>query len=297
MGMPKIYSMRKFMKRILLSSAAVLLAAGVGSVAFGSSVPVSADLTGGVAPGKSIVKVVVHGRRPVGANFVGQIDWTMTSTEFSGDFSGGANAQLSASLSGATHAFSTYCIEGTEDVILGQTATWADGVVTLDNAPDPGDLTKTLDPTQIADLTNLWNLFHDGIGSSDSVKATAFQLAIWEIVDDDRNGLSADGVSLNSVGTGVFGGGTFEAAAGSGPNDGAALTMAGTWLSDVLTDESVTPLVIPHTYTLYALAGKGTQDQIIALATPVPLPAALPAGLALMAALGFGKVIRRRMGH
>jgi hypothetical protein len=274
----------------------VVFASGIGARAFGSSV--QADLTGGVAPGSDTLALSFKGTTPTGANFVGQIDWTITAGEYTNDFAGGANAQLkSDALAALPHSFSTYCIEGTEDVILGQTATWADGVVTLDKAPDPGDLSKTLDPTQIADLTDLWNLFHDGIGS-DNVKSTAFQLAIWEIVDDDRNGLSADGVTTNSTSTAEFGVGTFEAAAGSGSGDASALTMAGTWLSDVLTDETLTPSVIPTTYTLYALAGAGTQDQLIAVPTAVaPLPAALPAGLSLMAALGFGRVIRRRLGH
>jgi hypothetical protein len=231
----------------------------------------------------------------------------MTSTQFAGDFptsgpNAGANSDLKSIVTGANNTFSTYCIEGTEDVSIGNPATWNDGEVGLGSAPDPGDLNATFTATQQTDLANLWNLFYDVVGAAtgqtQNNDSTAFQLAIWEIADDagGAGGLGAD--------SNYFTSGVFQAAVGTdATNDPLALSQATTWLNQIKVDEAA-HTVVPASYLLFAVTDKSAQDQLFGVpigggttGSLAPLPAALPAGLALMAALGFGKVIRRRLGH
>ncbi len=276
----------------------------MSAVASASSLPISAvlyntsDTPAGVSPGTTDL-MVQFGGTPISNAYVGQLNWHSA---------GPANAitpELQSVINPSNGNFSTYCIEGTEDVFFGQTATWADGMVTMNNAPDTSTPAGGLIPSpphftsqQISDLTEFWNRFHDDVtatppaGLTNDELGAAFQLGIWEIVYDDTNGVAAD-ISANP--SGVFGKGVFQAT-----GDTTITGEAQSWLAQVGSGTAY-----DNQYTLFALTGPGTQDQIFGVlpsaiptggdpAPVVPLPAALPAGLALMGGLGVAKFFRRR---
>jgi hypothetical protein len=276
----------------------IILGLAVSSAAASaSSLPITAVLYGtsdtpaGVSPGTTDL-TVQFGTTGIANCYVGQLNWHNAGP------AGAITPELQSVINPSTGNFGTYCIEGNEDVLFGQTATWADGVVSLSNAPDTANPPGALVPNpphftsqQITDLTEFWNRFHDSVSSNQD--AAAFQLGIWEIVSDDVSGIAAD-IAANPINVsnplGVFKTGTFQAM-----NDDAITTQAQNWLAQVGSGTAYT-----NQYTLFALAGPGTQDQIFGVvgggATPpgVPLPAALPAGLALMGGLGVAKFWRRR---
>jgi hypothetical protein len=251
------------------------------------------DNPAGVSPGTTDLTVSFNGATISNA-YVGQLNWHDATPPSS------ITPELQSNIHGGN--FSTYCIEGTEEVFFGQQATWADGIVTLNNAPDTlgGSLVPVpqhFTQKQIDDLTEFWNRFHDGV--STNVQGAAFQLGVWEIVYDDVSGIAADVAanpltSMNpTTGTelGVFGTGVFQAM-----GDDAITNQAEDWLAQVGSGTAYT-----NQYTLFALSGAGTQDQIFGAVEPnggtpptVPLPGALPAGLALLSGLGIAKFWRRR---
>jgi len=166
--------------------------------------------------------------------------------------------------------FYSFCIEGTQDVTIGQNSTFN---VTTDIAasPAPGAGMGQIN----ADLvTKFWSLYFDQTGN-DATSAAAFQLGIWE--------LRYDGLSDES--TGFFTGGDFQAKSNS-----AVTSLATTWLSQVATS---TPTL---SYDFHVLTSPTLQDQLVDAVKPaaVPLPAALPMGLALLGGLGVSRKIKRR---
>ena len=128
--------------------------------------------------------------------FVGQLNWTAAGP--STNLTQGLNQNLNDIL-GSGGTFSSFCIEGLQDVIFGQHETWSLGVVTLDTAPAPG---PAMGGTKAAQITELWDRhYSDTIGSNEN--AAAFQLAIWEIV--------GDGVTPGTETAANFGVGFFQA--------------------------------------------------------------------------------------
>ena len=260
--------------------------AATSAVASASSLPITAVLfdansspTAGVQPGTTNL-TVQFGTTTITNAFVGQLNWHSAGP--SGNLTDGLNDNLDKIL-GAGGTFGTYCIEGLQDVYFGSSETWGLGVVDLSSAPTPG---SGMGPVKAAELTELWNRDHDSIGTDNELGA-AFQLAVWEILND---GIP----TLGGASAADFAGGVFQA-----NGDTTAVSDAVKMLNDV------TGGVYTPTYTLFALSDSGIQDQIFAVPTAevvltggdtpaVPLPAALPAGLALMSGLGIAKFWRRR---
>jgi hypothetical protein len=211
--------------------------------------------------------------------FVGQLNWAAAGP--AANLTQGLNQQLNSIL-GPGGSFSSFCIEGLQDVIFDTNETWNLGVVTLDAAPAPG---PSMGTTKANQITELWDRhFADTVGNNEN--AAAFQLAIWEIV--------GDGITPGSESAANFTTGLFQAS-----NDSTAINTAVGYLN------SLTGSGFTQTYTLYALSDPGNtnqagiQDQVFAVPNggatpPVPLPAALPAGLALLSGLGVAKYWRRR---
>jgi hypothetical protein len=270
---------------------AVVGVATLTSAASASSI--SADLLqlpGGLNPGTNVMTVqfidpnnTSHVAMYSGA-FIGQLNWQAAGP--STNLTQGLNQQLNNVL-GAGGTFSSFCIEGLQDVIFGNHETWNLGVVTLDSAPAPG---PAMGLSKAAQITELWDRHYaDVLNLNPTIaneNATAFQLAIWEIV--------GDGVTPGTESAANFGVGFFQAS-----GDTTAINTAVSWINQI-SGTGFTP-----TYTLYALSDPGNtnqdgiQDQVFAVQNggatpPVPLPAALPAGLALLSGLGVAKFLRRR---
>ena len=221
------------------------LAVGVSVASAGT---VTATLNS-VAPGMTI-DCSLDG----GANYepllAGQINWTRTGGTQVGNPAGN---------------FATFCIELTQDVGY---SSYTFDVVNLQDAPNPGGSGVGLGMglAKATDIRELWGRHYAEVVDNDT--ATAFQLAVWEIVYDDGLALNAD---------------SFQARYPVGPTP-TYLTTAQNWL-DSLDGQGPMP-------TIMALSGEGIQDQIFFAHTPVP--AAAWSGLALLAGLGVRQYRRGR---
>jgi hypothetical protein len=245
------------------------------------------DAGAGVNPG-TFGMSVNFGATPYSPAWVGQINWN--SASLSGSSTGLTSAELGTS-------FSSYCIEGTQDVVFGNPYTW--NVTELlpgssaSNIPNPS---SGLSGTQVSQLYALYDT-HYGVDTTTAIGTTAFQLSVWEIVSGDTNGLS----DPNPFGTGSL------TASTGGPTDPflaaeqTALIDASQWVNDAITGVNS----FTANYTLYALTNGSAQDQIIAIppqptggglppGPSTPLPAALPAGLSAFGCLGAASFLRRR---
>ena len=178
-------------------------------------------------------------------------------------------------------AFSTFCIEGTQNVYITNSNSFTNVTTDLANTP-VGEL-PTMGATAAADITQFWNLHYADAMASQS-NAAAFQLGIWEL----RYDTGSD--TFDASHSDFFTTGKLRATA-SPSTFGTAMTTATGWLQTFLT---ATPTA--H-YQLYALTNASAQDQLIGQplsgGSPVPLPAALPAGLAMLGALGLLRKVRR----
>jgi hypothetical protein len=135
---------------------------------------------------------------------------------------------------------------------------------------------------------------------TDNQVGAAFQLAVWEIEYD--GGAAGDGKSGGETfgsATNYFSTGKLTAVAtGTTPrkaNGQAAIDLATYWLNNFAPDSNVASLVLTDTN------GTGFQDQLYGIPNPsggngqaVPLPAALPTGLALLIGLGVFRTVRRK---
>jgi len=260
----------------LASLAASVIVTGTASAASVSATLFNAvDSPNGVQPGTMDLNLQ-FGAISIANAYVGQINWhSATST----DWTAGLNPQLNAIL-GPNQTFSTYCIEGTQNVFFGTNETWSLGVVNLSSAPTPAPAMGT---TKASEITELYDRSFSGIGTNNEL-AAAFQLAVWEIVDDGIPTLGGETAA-------DFNSGTFQAS-----GDTTAINDAVGMLNAI---GSAAPLI--DSFTVYALSDAGIQDQIFAIPTggtpvppAVPLPAALPMGLAMMGAMGLIRGIRRR---
>jgi hypothetical protein len=198
--------------------------------------------------------------------YVGPLNWTFNR-------SASDNALLDTLVPGTS--LTTYCIEGTQDVYLGQNTTFSSILTDVIGAPqDNVGSVYAMDAAKAAVLSKLWDA-HYSQSLTSGHTAAAFQLAVWEIVND--GGITPD-----------FDGGNFKAVGSDNPSSEASL--AKTWLTTL---NDVTPT---EHYQLYALIDARLQDQVFGIdpPLPVPLPAALPVGLAALAGMGIVRHIRRK---
>jgi len=244
----------------------------VASVASAASVSATLyDAPQGVAPSTETMTLTFDGTDIYNPGWAGELNWHSASVQ-----SGGLNSELTEIL-GSGGTFSTFCIEGTQNVYFGANETWSLGVVTLSSAPSPSPAMGT---TKANEITELWDRSFNSIGTNNEL-AAAFQLAVWEIVNDGIPTLGAET-------TAAFNNGNFEAS-GDSTAIGDAVAML----------NGITGSGYANTYTVYGLSDLGIQDQIFGVpnggtpASPAPLPPALPMGLALMGGMGLVHFVRR----
>jgi hypothetical protein len=171
---------------------------------------------------------------------------------------------------------------GAEAVITGtQLKTWC---IDVEGITNPGNYTfNVLDPDfalgdyqvpyfyNAAAIKNFFNGFYNpSLFSGSDVNAAAFQLCIWELAWDTTPG---------NVTSGTF----YETSA---PVD--VVTQANTWLTN-FNSHNYSQL---GNYSIVQLSYDNVQDQIFAV--PVPLPAALPIGAAMLAGMFGVRKLRRR---
>ncbi len=245
-----------------LASPLAASAASVSAILYGVS-----DTPAAVSPGTNTLTINLNGQVDSGA-YVGQLNWHNAT---SADWNDGLNPQL-ASILGPNATFATYCIDVGQNVFFGQSSTWSYGALPLAATPKPG---AGMGATQAGEVSEFWNRYYDliGTGVGADVRATAFQLGLWELTND---GLGAD----------PFSSGTFMASAPGG--DPSAITLATQWLGDV---GGTTPYV--NQYTLYTLADDGLQDQVFAVRA-TPLPSAGTMGLSALGAMALATQLRRK---
>jgi hypothetical protein len=246
----------------------------------------SADTAGGALSGNTSIGLnpgtsdmsVTFGSLTYNPAFVGKINWTtVPATSTSAFFTAGGPFASS---------FSTYCIEGTQDVFFGSSYQWNVSNLSDDLAPSPGTVFSS---QQISDITSFWNRYYD-VSVTSAENATAFQVGIWEIAGDDV--LSTTGTAST-----YFTAGSFKAFSNSAI-DTNALNDAATWLDAVKTGNAFTT---QNEYSILALTNSASQDQLVGVLNPTfggppgtPMPAALPAGLSLMGCIGAAQLLRRR---
>jgi hypothetical protein len=194
-----------------------------------------------------------------GTAAVGQYNWQRTG----GDYAGIADS------------FSTFCIELTENISLGNTYRY--DVVGIEAAPLPGNNTDPIGSgvsgpmgaVKAERLRKFWGSYHDLILSASTTaqareRAAAFQLGIWEIVFDHQANVADYNVAD----------GRFYATQNT-----ASRTLANTWLRGLDGQTG-------YESRLVALSNIGAQDQITLSAVPAP-PTVVLAGVGAVCALGF----------
>lgn len=253
-----------------LSAQRVLLVAGLVSVAVATRPTEAATLYLDSVSPTATMNVAFPGTGTVETPYVGGINWTF-------DRNAVDNAGLGALVAGTT--LTTFCIEGTQNVTINETATFAYILTNPGQAPIDNVGSNYVMGANAATLQKFWDAYFSQSFASNE-KSAAFQLGVWEIVYDG-------GESAN-IGAGNF---TSSAVAGNLVSAG-ALSQAQTWLSGL---NAVSPT---EHYSLYVLSDAGLQDQLFGVkaagGTPVPLPAAFPASLVVLAGVGAWKKFRRR---
>ena len=243
--------------KIALSVALVGLAA--------SSVRAASLTLSNVAPNASMT-VTFPGLPAETTPYVGQINWTF-------DRGASDNGQLDSLIAGTS--LSTFCIEGTQNVYIGQSTSFAHVYTDISVAPqDNAGSSFVMGSSKAASLNQFWDAYYGQAGLSNA-NAAAFQLGIWEILYDTTPDLTS---------------GAFVATHTGDADSTLAYTEAQNWLGNYTSVKAAT-----H-YELYALSDANLQDQLFGVPTQgsvVPLPAALPAGLGLLGGLGLWRKARK----
>lgn len=187
------------------------------------------------------------------AVYAGQINWTRT---------GGTQTGLPDT------SFSTFCVELTQHIQFNQSYTY--DVIDLSQASSP-----VMGEDKAGDIGRLWAKYNP-LADDTPNNATAFQMAIWEILHDTDY---------------LVGAGNFRAMY----PDAAPAIIAQGWLNDLSWNGT-----LPN---LLALKSATAQDQVFFVPPPtpeggnpvaVPLPAAAWGGAVLLGLLAGRRLAKRR---
>ncbi len=230
-------------------------------------------IDGGILnPGANVNINLGDGSAPSVAYYPGVVNWTV------------ANGPNASWVGAVGSAFTTFCIELTQDINPGGTYTY--NLVNLANAPKPGSPkgvgTNGMGATKATEIEDLWTLDYGSIAhsSNPNINAAAFQLAIWKI-EYDWGDSNYDNFSA----------GNFQAS-GASSDGSSAVTLAAKWLKTLY---NTNPTSVSAA-NLIALDSLSYQDQVMALPpTPTPVPPTFyltAIGAATLALYGY----RRRPG-
>jgi hypothetical protein len=164
-----------------------------------------------------------------------------------------------------TGSFSGFCIDISQDIFTSQTVTF--GVAALASAPVDGNLPTAMGALRAELIAELWYNDYALIGTSNS-NAAAFQLAIWEIINETQTNNGTLVLNIDS--------GTFYAT----DQDSPTLAMANTWLGQLSLNG--TGLMASG---LVALTNSTYQDYVFQDAPPPPAPLPTPAPPSLVLCL------------
>lgn len=240
------------------------LAGGVALVAASSALAadtMTLDFTG-VGAGKNVNFSYDGSAQQV---FAGQLKWKVLA-DTSGNYSVGDTIR-------------TFCID------IFQHA--GDGTFELGNVADSPKPGGGMGAAKAAMIEHLYSKYYWLVNDSSATNnnAAAFQVAVWEIVNEDIN--------VNSLSIANGAGKFFVKNSGSnswGNSDAARLTAQG-WLQDVWSAFGNNTLMEFNGF-FRALASNGGQDQIIANLVLVPVPAPVMLGAAGL--LGLAVLRKRR---
>ena len=245
--------------------------AAAGIVSSGGSIANAATITArldNVDPGR-IIGVHYNGSS-LGQAYAGVMNWT-------------GNAANEGGLDGR---FSSFCIDLTQDVLLGQTYSFA--TAGIQDAPNPLPPTAPIGATGMGAtnaqfIEKLYALEYDNIGS-DHDRGAAFQIAIWEILFDTSPSHDVTG--------GMFG------------VSGASASVVS--LSNNFVAAALAPGAMTFHQQILALTSATAQDQLVLggpsntlvppppPGVPVPSPAAAFGALPLLGGLAVCRRIKGR---
>ncbi len=274
----KVFRGKKSVASLRNVLAAVVGLVGIAATAQESSANTVTAYLNSVGPYTTNLNISFDGGATKEYNaYVGGINWTIVNWD-----PGSAPAPQ----------MQMFCIEGTENVYLNKTATWNFGeAASLSEVPKPWTSLTGLTgmgATKAAYIEEFWNKNYNSawaINTSTSdvnlnVGAAAFQLGIWEIVYDGLTDGFYGGITANNLATGKF-----EVLNGTSGSQKAQVDAAVAMLNKLTGTYT-------KTTSVGAISGNGVQDQIFG--TSVPLPAALPASLALLGVVGLVRFVNRR---
>jgi hypothetical protein len=206
--------MKQF-KRIQFSAFLVVAAAGVANAS-------TLNATFNNVSPNDVVSLSLDGGSSYNSYYAGVMDWTKTG----GDYAG------------VSGDFTTFCIEITEHVGFGGAYSFTMG----DPSAGPTSFVGGMGVAKAALLSELYGRYYNTTNFSINDNAAAFQIAVWEIVNDADTSLSAGDFRVQ--------------------NNGAYYTTAQNWLNSL---NGTGP-----TMHIDAMLANGVQDQIV-----VPEPASL----------------------
>ena len=181
----------------------------------------------------------------------------------------------------SNNTFTTFCIEVNQHISYNQTYNYS--LVNLDAAPLPGigQGNGSNNGMGVARADRIRNLFDSSYSSAfDASRASAFQLAIWEIVFETATVGNSTATSFN------VSGGNFQLT--NSFTDATVATKANDMLALAASYAG------PRKYAVYGLSSAGAQDQLVFMA--LPEPSGVLMALTGLAPLAGVVRYRRRLG-
>jgi hypothetical protein len=264
----------KFSKAISLCAAAVLMSLGAIKAS-----AATVDLTyTGTSPGAKV-------QYDLGAPADNSNYNTITAGRFTfsaSGWEGGTSAQDLAVQNLVGSTIKTWCVQLNESLGSSPPYTYSlhGGIY--------GSYQSPLSSSTVMDRVRaLFNQFYGTLNLSSNIDSGAFQVALWEVLSDSSFSLTANNFMAKKITSGT---------AGELSDSNAAINKA----VNILSTLDVNGYKNAGTYVIYQLHNDYKQDQIFAIPgtttniPPVPVPAALPSGLALLAGLAVYRKLRRK---
>ncbi len=186
---------------------------------------------------------------------------------------------------GLQGSFATFCIDFQQDIGYG--GTYGYNLSALNAAPVGGNNpVGGMGADRAQAIEELWGLHYGDLGS-DADKIAGFQMAIWELINEEQGAQTLDplGLSLES--------GAFYAT-----DLGTATDIADAYLQSLFSNGTLRNDALAT--GLVALTSESAQDQLVQLSgpqfatVPAPLPSSAAAGFGLLWLAGYGAMRARR---